>query len=263
VTHGTDTMEESAYLVDLLHEGDKPVVFTGAQRHAGSDDFDGPANLFRSVKLASSPEAAGIGTVLCMGGVAVDARSGIKVHTTDLRAFESRTSPPVVRFTQDSIEFGTRDNRPPPLQGVDLSKRPPRVDLITLSLGSDGDTIRRSLEAGAEGLVVAAFGMGNAPESVVAEMIRAAASGIPVIVATRCHRGPVAPVYGGGGHELDSGGAIFAGDLAPSKARVLLLAALAASDVEADLEDRISPHLVPTAQPKSVTVTNSEHEREN
>ena len=103
VTHGTDTMEETAYLTDLLYAGNKPVVFTGAQRNAAEPDTDGPRNLRDAVRVAASPSAGGIGAVVVMGGSIEGSREATKVHTTDPRAFASPGYGPVGTVTDEGV----------------------------------------------------------------------------------------------------------------------------------------------------------------
>ncbi|MEW6636747.1 MAG: asparaginase, partial [Actinomycetota bacterium] len=102
ITHGTDTMEETAYLVDLLYGGERPVVFTGAQRNASVPDTDGPRNLAAAVRLAAHPAARGLGAVISMGGTVEAAREGAKIHTTALRAFASPGYGPVGAISEGS-----------------------------------------------------------------------------------------------------------------------------------------------------------------
>jgi len=228
VTHGTDTMEESVYAIDrLLPEGSPAVVLTGAQRGASDADTDGPRNLRDAIALSSSGEADGLGAVVCFAGEIHAAREVRKVHTTALAAFASPGFGPAGHLDGARITIRRRPVRRPPLPVP--SPPLPRVDLIRLHAGSDDAFLRAAAEAGARAIVLEGTGRGNGNDRVVAGVRAAVAGGIPVVVASRCAAGRVEPVYGrGGGRDLADAGAIFAGDLAGPKARVLLQLALGA-----------------------------------
>jgi L-asparaginase len=226
VTHGTDTMEETAYAIDLLHGGATPVVLTGAQRGADERDADGPRNLRDAIAVAASEAARGRGTLIAMAGEIHAARTARKTHTSALRAFTSPGYGALGHVDGGSVAFQARPERRPALP---LPTRQPRVDLLRLHAGSDGVFVRASLAAGAEAIVLEGTGRGNANEAVLEAVSEAIARGVPVVVCSRCAAGAVAPIYGrGGGRDLAEAGALFAGDLAGPKARVLLELALGA-----------------------------------
>jgi L-asparaginase len=228
VAHGTDTMEETVYLVDRLLSSDKPAVVTGAQRSADERDTDGPRNLRDAVRVAASPAARGRGAVVVFAGEIHAAREVRKVHTSALRAFASPGYGPIGHVDGDEVVFRARPERLAPL-------RPPRgrietrVDLLRLYAGSDDRFIRASLASGTRAIVLEGTGRGNANEVVLAAVREAVQAGVAVVVCSRCAEGRVEPVYGrGGGKDLAEAGALFAGDLAGPKVRVLLQLALAA-----------------------------------
>jgi L-asparaginase len=226
VTHGTDTMEETAWLVDLLSDADVPVVFTGAQRGADARDTDGPRNLRDAITIASSPAAAGRGVLLAMAGDIHAARVVRKMHTTALRAFASPGYGPLGHVDEGTVVFRARPERRPALP---VPGQLPVVDLLRLYAGSDGRFVRASVAAGAAAIVLEGTGRGNANDQVVEAVHEATAQGAVVAVCSRCVEGRVAPVYGrGGGRDLAEAGALFAGDLAGPKVRVLLQLALGA-----------------------------------
>jgi L-asparaginase len=243
VTHGTDTMEETAYAVDLLHDGEQPVVFTGAQRNAAVPDTDGPRNLADAVRLAAAPDARNLGAVIAMAGSVEAAREATKVHTSVLRAFASPGRGPVGEITEDAVHVFRKRLRPHNLAGS-LSAVP-RVDLVKLVAGADGTFLRAAREAGARGVVVEAFGIGNGNQEILAEVERCVEAGVAVTVVSRCPEGYVAPVYGNaGGYDLREAGAIFGGSLSGQKARILLGIALAfAEETGEPLEGLLTPHL--------------------
>ena len=226
VTHGTDTMEESVYLVDRLLPAEVPVVFTGAQRGADQPDADGPRNLRDAIRLAWSGETAGSGAVVVFAGEIHSARDARKVHTTAVRAFDSPGYGPLGLVDGDVAEVRRKPVRAPSLP---IPDRLGLVDLHRLHAGSDGRFVRHSLQTGAEAIVLEGTGRGNASDQVVESVRKATEDGVPVVVCSRCAAGRVAPVYGrGGGRDLEEVGALFAGDLAGPKVRVLLQLALGA-----------------------------------
>jgi L-asparaginase len=226
VTHGTDTMEESVYVVDRVLAAELPVVLTGAQRGADDPDADGPRNLRGAIRVASSSEARGRGAMIVFGGEIHPAREARKVHTTAVRAFDSPGYGPIGLVDGETVVFQRRPERRPPLP---VPERLAPVDLIRLHAGSDSRFIRASVESGAQAIVLEATGRGNANDQVVEGVREAVDAGVPVVIATRCISGRVEPVYGrGGGRDLADAGAVFAGDLAGPKARVLLQLALGA-----------------------------------
>jgi L-asparaginase len=227
VTHGTDTMEESAYLTDLLLSSEAaPVVFTGAQRGAEQRDADGPRNLRDAITVAGSNDASGRGALIVFAGEVHAAREARKVHTSALRAFGSPGYGPVGHVDAGSSRLGRSPDRASPLPPPDELAP---VDLIRLYAGSDGRFLRAAAAAGARGIVLEGTGRGNANDQVVAAVREAVDAGITVVVCSRCSAGRVEPVYGrGGGRDLAEAGALFAGDLDGPKARVLLQVVLGA-----------------------------------
>jgi L-asparaginase len=228
VMHGTDTMEETVYLIDLvLPAGSVPVVLTGAQRTAADADADGPRNLRDAIRLATAPEARGLGAVVCFAGEVHAAREVAKVHTTALAPFASPGYGPLghVGIGGVSIRRRPRERQPLPLPPAEL----PRVDLIRLYAGADAVFVQASVAAGARAIVLEGTGRGNANRTIVPAVREAVEGGVLVAVASRCRAGAVDPAYGaGGGRSLADAGAVFLGDLAGPKARVLLQVALAA-----------------------------------
>jgi L-asparaginase len=226
VTHGTDTMEETVYLVDRLLDADTSVVLTGAQRGADQPDGDGPRNFRDAVRTAVAPEARGRGALIAFAGELHTARESRKVHTSSPHGFASPGYGPIGHVDGERVVFGRRPDRRPPLPAPQAL---PPVDLIRLYAGSDGRFVRASVASGARGIVLEATGRGNANGQVVPAVREAVEAGVPVAICSRCLEGRVAPIYGrGGGRDLAEAGALFAGDLAGPKARVLLQLALGA-----------------------------------
>jgi L-asparaginase len=230
VTHGTDTMEESAFLVDLGHDDPRPVVFTGAQRSADSPHGDGPLNLRDAVRVAADPAARDLGVLIVFDGLVFPARGTRKVETLASAAFANPVAGPVGRIAEGELTVVAGAVRSAPLDPDHLAALPAhRVDTVALYPGADATALHAQVAAGATGLVLEATGLGNANPAIVAAVRSLTRGGIVVVLSTRVHSGPVLGVYGnGGGHDLVAAGAIPAGLLRPSQARILLLALLAA-----------------------------------
>jgi L-asparaginase len=234
VTHGTDTMEESVYLIDRVLRSDLPVVLTGAQRGADDPDTDGPRNLRDAVRVAASQEGRRCGAMIAFAGEIHASREVRKVHTSALRAFDSPGYGPIGQVDLATVVFRRLPRRRPPLPVPDELAA---VDLIRLYAGSDARFIHASVESGVQAIVLEGTGRGNANDQVVEGVREAVAAGVSVVICSRCVGGRVEPVYGrGGGRDLAEAGALFSGDLAGPKARVLLQLALGSGlDAESTL----------------------------
>jgi L-asparaginase len=237
VSHGTDTLEESAFLADLVVAGDKLIVFTGAQRHADEPDTDGPRNLGGAIRLAASG-LRGLGAVILFDQEFHAARDATKVHAYRTAAFTSMGHGKLGEIDGHRVIL----HRRPVLRATIQTERiEPAVDLIKLVMGSDARFIRCAIESGAGGIVIEAFGRGNATLAVVEGVREAIAAGLPVVVASRCPQGRVQPIYGnGGGKDLAAAGAIFAGDLTGVKARVLLSVLLGAGHSREAIAEQVA-----------------------
>jgi L-asparaginase len=227
ITHGTDTMEESAFLLDLFHGDPRPVVLTGAQRPFDSPAPDGPANLAAAFAVAASHHARGVGPLLVFDGLAWQARGVRKVETVASRAFGAPGRGPCLRVTPDRVvPIGTQSR--PPAFDLHSVQDLPRVDVIAAYSGSDGALMDAAVAVGARGIVVQALGAGNASAEMTAAVARLVDRGVPVLVCTRAFSGPVVPLYtAGGGADLERAGAVFVSDLSPWQARLLLSVAIA------------------------------------
>lgn len=225
VTHGTDTLEESAFLANLVISSSKPVVFTGAQRGADQPDADGPRNLADAIAVAASPDAGNLGTLVVFAGKVLSAIDAAKVHASGLAAYDSSGLGPLGEVDHGSILITRRLSGYPTIKAQHIERR---VDLITLAMGADDRLFEAAVASGARGIVLETFGRGNATPEVVAAVTRATQKGLVTIVTSRCAQGRVLPLYGdGGGRDLEEAGAIFAGRLKGPKARILLCLALA------------------------------------
>jgi L-asparaginase len=224
VSHGTDTMEETAYLVDLTHDDPRPVVFTGAQQAADAESPDGPDNLSRAIAVAGSTEVRGRGVLVVFAGRIFRAAGVRKGHTTRLDAFANPdfgTAGSVSGTGDIRLQDGPSGYEALPLP--DGGAGSPRVDLVAVHPGADSALLRASLQAGADGIVLQGTGTGNANKEICAVVAEAVAAGVVVVTSTRVEAGPVVPVYGdGGGADLRAAGAIPSGLLRPSQSLILL-----------------------------------------
>ena len=219
VTHGTDTMEESAFMADLLVGSDKPVVFTGAQRPFDAPDPDGPRNIADAIRLAASDEARGLGALICFEQEFHAARDVIKSHTSRVDTFISSEHGKLGEIDGEHVVV---HRRPTLRRSFAMPEAVAEVELLKLAMGTSGGFVAFAVANGASAIVIEGFGRGNAPPAVTAAAKEAIAQGVPVIMTSRCQRGRVKPVYGnGGGKTLAEAGVIFAGDLSGVKARIL------------------------------------------
>ncbi|MDO5511235.1 asparaginase [Corynebacterium sp.] len=221
VTHGTDSMEDTAFALDCFHTDERPVVLTGAQRAFDHRESDGPGNLIDALRLAADPLARRQGVLIAFGGWTIPARGAVKRHTTDLDAF---------------ISTVPREARRPaglpvtPLDGV-------QVPVLAAWPGSDRVLIDAAVTAGAQGIVIEALGSGNIGPEMGAGVAAALESGIPVVITSRVPAGEVSLSYGGsgGGATLGSAGALSAGHLRAGQARMAMVVALASGRHVSDL----------------------------
>ena len=227
VVQGTDTIEETAFAWDLLLETSKPVIVTGAMRAPHEADFDGPANLRDAVTAASCPDLRESGVLVALAGTLEPADDAQKTHTTAIDTFRSPNVGRVGRVVEGVVML----ERPRgPRRHVATTMARDRVHLITAGIGTDGALLEAAVAAGADGIVVAATGSGNTSPGLLAAATRAMASGIPVVLASRCAAGAVGTAYAfpGGGATWVRAGAIPAGRLCAVKARVALAFGLGA-----------------------------------
>jgi len=227
ITHGTDTLEETAVLCDVLHGGFEPIVLTGAIRPSSAAGADGPANLLDAVAAAGSARCAGVGAVVVFGGELHAARAVRKVASLSPAAFGSPG-----RGALGTVAEGRVRLTATPLRQVDALSMPAaldaRVPIVPTYLGDDGAGLRAALRDGADAIVFVAFGAGHVSPPVLAAL-REAAAAVPVALTVRPEHGVLAhETYGFEGAEGDlrASGALPAAALSPQAARMVLLAGL-------------------------------------
>ena len=227
VTHGTDSLEESAYLAARSLESAKPLVFTGAMRTSSDLGWDGPANLGAAVRVAASEEARGFGVLVVMNDRIFAGLDVTKAHTQMVDAFESPGLGPLGVIDDGQVIF----RRALPEAGTPIA--PPAlaepVDIVYAWAGADSRLLDAS-RAAVRGVVVAGMGRGNVPPGMIEGIDRFHAEGKPVVLASRVQRGRVGRTYGypGGARRLHERGAILAGSRRPQQARIDLMLALGA-----------------------------------
>lgn len=227
VTHGTDTIEESAFFLDLFSADPRPVVLTGAQRAADAPDSDGPRNLADAVTVAAAPAARGLGVLIVFGGEIFPARGTRKAHTLAADPFTNPAGGPLGWVHDGDIGIVTAPRRGPALPLDAFDPDGVRVDVVACYPDADATPLRAFADAGARGIVLAATGAGNANPAIRDAVADLTAAGIVVVTSTRVAAGPVAAIYGdGGGIDLLRAGALPSGLLRPSQARILLAALL-------------------------------------
>lgn len=228
VTHGTDTLEETAYLLDLTVPEKKPIVLTGAMRTASDVGYEGYANLLAAVRVAAAVQARGLGAVVVLNDEVHAARHVTKMHTLSTATFQSPGWGPVGRVEGDTVIVGRRpERRVLPWRGLEQN-----VSLLKLTVGMEASLLEDALARGARGVVIEALGGGRVPPWWLPTIERARDRGLPVVIASRCPSGRVWDAYGypGAYRTLAGLGCLFAEGLNGQKARIKLMVVLAAAE---------------------------------
>ena len=225
VTHGTDTITEGAYFLDLTLTSNKPVAFAGAMRDASDLSPDGPANIYNAVLQVASPEAKDFGVTVTLNQYINSARNVRKTQSTNVQTFNSGEKGYLGYIEQGKVH---RYNDPPKRLMIPLPINMAKVELLKTYAGDDGKFVRYAVDTGAQGIVVEGVGAGNVNAKVYEAIEYALSKDVPVVITTRVYNGGVWPIYGdkGGGATLQKTGAILGGDLTGPKARILLMLAL-------------------------------------
>ncbi|MGE5526562.1 MAG: asparaginase [Rhodospirillaceae bacterium] len=236
VTHGTATLEETAYLMDLTVGTDKPIVVTGAQRNADEKDADGPRNLFYAAMVATDPHAVGRGVMVSLAGEIHSARDATKLNPELLNCFGSRDGGPIGSVTKHGVTFFSVPTRRLHLE-VDRIKE--NVHIIRMAQGANDLLFRACVDAKVDGIVVEATGGGNVNLPFYEGVCMALDAGIPVIVGLRLTSGAPHPGkgYRGSYQSLIEKGAVSSGYLSGIKARILLMVALGQTSDRNELRD--------------------------
>ena len=228
ITHGTDTLEETAYLLELTVPTEKPVVLTGAMQAVSDAGYDGDANLLSAMRVAAAEQVRGLGIVVVFGDEIHAARYATKMHTLSSTAFESPGWGPLGRVEGDVVTVGCwLEQRVLPWRGLE-----PNVSLLKLGVGMGADLLESVLAQGARGVVIEAMGSGRVPPWWLTAIQQIRAQGLPVVIASRCPTGRIWDAYGypGAYRSLNALGCLFADGLNGQKARIKLMVVLAAAE---------------------------------
>lgn len=234
ITHGTDSLEETAYFLDLTINTPKPVVIVGAMRNSSELGYDGPSNLAAAVCTAISPKAMNKGVLVVLNNEVNLAREVTKTNTLSLNTFKSPYGPMGTIDTNDLIVHRDIVLK----QFIDTDKIERKVYLIKSCLDMDDLLINCAIEADAKGIVIEAMGRGNVPPAFLVGLNKALKKNIVVVIVSRCPSGRVMESYGyvGGGKELASMGVILGGELTGQKARIKLMVALGKTDDHSEIK---------------------------
>jgi L-asparaginase len=236
ITHGTDTLEETAYFLDLTVKTEKPIVVIGAMKTSSEPDWDGPKNLVDAIHICNNINSKGIGVLVCLNGEINAAGEVTKTHTEDIETFRS-------------LDFGTLGfvdrgkviyNRyPRKIETIETKKINPNVDLIKVYAGMDDKFFRYSADSGAEGVVVEAMGVGNVPPPAFEGIKYIVGKNIPVVLVSRCPAGETLDIYGypGAGKWLKELGVIFTDYLNGQKARIKMIICLGSISDQNELKE--------------------------
>lgn len=229
ITHGTDTLEETAYFLDLYLETKKPVVLTGSMRNFSELGFDGLSNLVSSILVAASDHSKRMGVLVCLNDEINSAAEVTKTHTLALDTFKSLEFGPIGIVEQDNVLYYRETHHKSYL--LQPNQIESHVEIVKVYSGSSSLILNSLIDQGVKGIVLEALGRGNVPPQMVPGIKRAIDNQIPVLITSRCPKGRVLDSYGyeGGGHHLKQLGVIFTENLNAQKARIQLILALGVS----------------------------------
>ncbi|MBT8377722.1 MAG: asparaginase [Ignavibacteria bacterium] len=225
LTHGTDTLEETAYLLDLTIKTETPIVFTGSVKNSSESDWDGPKNLLDSIHVCLNENSKRMGVLVSMHGEVNAASEVTKIFSSEFETFQSLDFGSLGFVQNGKVVY---NRLPRHLEIIDTEKVNSNVDLITVYAGMDEKFFKFSADSGVEGLVVEALGIGNVPPKTFDGIKYVLKKGIPVVLVSRCPAGETAYIYSypGAGKHLHKLGVIFTDYLNGQKARIKLMLAL-------------------------------------
>ncbi|HCY8077559.1 TPA: asparaginase [Staphylococcus aureus] len=225
ITHGTDTLEETAFLLDLILGIEQPVVITGAMRSSNEIGSDGLYNYISAIRVASDEKARHKGVMVVFNDEIHTARNVTKTHTSNTNTFQSPNHGPLGVLTKDRVQFHHMPYRQQALENVNEKLN---VTLVKAYMGMPGDIFSFYSREGIDGMVIEALGQGNIPPSALEGIQQLVSLNIPIVLVSRSFNGIVSPTYAydGGGYQLAQQGFIFSNGLNGPKARLKLLVAL-------------------------------------
>jgi L-asparaginase len=242
ITHGTDCLEETAYLLDLVVDATKPVIVTGAMRNASELGYDGPANLSAAICTACSLESINQGVLVVMNNQVYGADEVTKIHTLALDTFQSPDFGPLGIVDQDQVIY-YRSRKVKPMNITAQKKC--KVGLMKTVAGQESDILDFFVDNDYEGIVIEAMGRGNVPPQLVPGIQKAIQKSIPVVIVSRCLKGRVLDSYGyeGGGRQLREIGVILGDNLSGQKARLKLMLLLGVTRDVLEIKKRFESDL--------------------
>lgn len=225
ITHGTDTLEETAYFLDLVINTDKPIVVIGSMKTSSEADWDGPRNLIDAIHIINNENSKGLGVLVCLNGEINAASEVTKTHTENIKTFRSLDFGALGFVDRGRVFFNRKPRKQEKFETRVIN---PNVDLIKVYAGMDEKFFCFSADSGAEGIVVEAMGVGNVPPRAFEGIKYAIEKRIPVVLVSRCPAGETLDIYGypGAGKWLKQIGVIFAEYLNGQKARIKLIVCL-------------------------------------
>ena len=225
ITHGTDTLEETAYFLDLTISTNIPIVLTGAMRSSNEIGADGVYNLLSAVRVAICQDAIGKGVLVVLNDEVHTAQNVTKTSTSNVSTFQSPQYGPIGIITKTGVHFHHSPIQHETFQVQEISKK---VSMLKVYAGMDADLVYSIGEHQYDGLILEGLGQGNVPPAIVPAIRDLLSKHIYVVIVSRCYNGISQPVYGyeGGGKMLEEMGVIFAHGLNGQKARIKLLLAL-------------------------------------
>ncbi|MBO8926608.1 asparaginase [Staphylococcus aureus] len=225
IAHGTDTLEETAFLLDLILGIEQPVVITGAMRSSNEIGSDGLYNYISAIRVASDEKARHKGVMVVFNDEIHTARNVTKTHTSNTNTFQSPNHGPLGVLTKDRVQFHHMPYRQQALENVNEKLN---VPLVKAYMGMPGDIFSFYSREGIDGMVIEALGQGNMPPSALEGIQQLVSLNIPIVLVSRSFNGIVSPTYAydGGGYQLAQQGFIFSNGLNGPKARLKLLVAL-------------------------------------
>jgi len=225
VTHGTDTLEETAYFLDLTIQTESPIVVIGSMKNSSEPEWDGPRNLLDAIHICLNENCRNLGVLVCLNGEINAASEVTKIYTEQIDSFTSLDFGNL-GFVQNGRVILNR--LPRKLETIETDHLVPNVDMLTVYAGMDDKFFKYSADSGVEGIVVEALGVGNVPPPAFEGIKYAVEKGIPVVLVSRCPAGETLDIYSypGAGKWLHKLGVIFADYLNGQKARIKLMLAL-------------------------------------
>lgn len=225
ITHGTDTLEETAYLLDLTIQTPKPIVVIGAMRTSSEPDWDGPRNLLDAIQVCNNPNSRNMGVLVCLNGEINAASEVTKTHTEDIETFRSLDFGALGLVDRGNVIF---NRMPKNLEIIETNKIESNVDIIKIYAGITDKFFKFSVDNGVTGIVVEALGVGNVPPKAFDGIKYAVDNKVPVVLVSRCPTGETLDIYSypGAGKWIKDLGVIFTDYLNGQKARIKLMLAL-------------------------------------